>query len=144
MRQQMMMQQQQQQQEEYMRQQMLLQQQQQQQQLFAQPTGYGSNNPFAPQTSLLEPQPTATQSSFNPMSQMSQNPQPQQQQQPTQPSINPTPASKPSWQAPQKKDDGEHADLANLLGRGREDGLDTFGNQGNMREFTTAELVSPR
>jgi len=126
-------------------QQLMAQQQQQQQQLFAQPTGYGSNNPFAPQqpqTSLLDPQPSSQQS-FNPMSSFSQP----STSQPTKPSlsppISPTPASapKPAWQAPQqKKDDGEHAGLANLLARGREDGLDTFGNVGNLREYQRAYI----
>jgi epsin len=144
-------QQQQQQQDEYMRQQMLMQQQQQmqeqqmlqqqQQQLFAQPTGYGSNNPFAPQqpqTSLLDPQPTATQSSFTPMTSFTQQQTPTPAQSSLSPPISPAAAApKPEWQKQQqnKKDDGDHAGLANLLARGREDGLDTFGNQGNLSEY---------
>lgn len=141
MRQQMLMQQQQQQQEEYMRQQQLM-QQQQQQQLFAQPTGYGSNNPFAPpqpQGSLLDQQSTATQSSFSPMPTFNQ----QQQPSPAPATLSPSPpaAAKPTWQNQPKKDDGDHAGLANLLARGREDGLDTFGNQGNLRKYRPAQYA---
>lgn len=132
MRQQMLLQQQQQLQQQQMLQQQQYLQQQHQQQLFAQPTGYGSNNPFAPatpQTSLFDPQPTGAPS-FSP--------------QPQQPAVSPAPApalspttapAKPAWQAPQPKDDGKHTGLAQLLGRGREDGLDTFGNSGVMREY---------
>ena len=139
-------QQQQQQQEEYMRQQYML-QQQQQQALMAQPTGYRSNNPFAPSSSFLSPQnnPGASnsnggslfgsspgqQESFLPVPTVvqQQQPEPQQQQQPQQPQQPPQPAK---TFAP-KKDDGQHAGLAALMARGREDGLDTFGNVGNLR-----------
>ena len=142
MRQQMALAEQQRQQEEYMRQQQML-QQQQQQALFAQPTGYGSNNPFAPQTSLLQ-----------------HNPQVQQQPTPTflpVPTVTPQPSSPPRQQVqPQraatptkafpapKRDDGEHSHLAGLLARGREDGLDTFGNMGNLREFSTPSIDGVR
>lgn len=111
------------QQEEYYRQQYLLQQQQQQQSLLAQPTGYGSNNPFAPaqpQQQQFTPQPQQ-QSSFLPVpvvSHSSSQPRPAPQQPPT-----PIP----------KRDDGQHSGLAALLARGREDGMDTFGNTGNLR-----------
>lgn len=139
MRQQMLLQQQQQQQEEYMRQQMLLQQQQQQQQqaLMAQPTGYRSNNPFAPSTSFLgannpgsfQPSPQQASSSFIPVPSMPT-------MQPQQPQQQPSPQPEPQRQQQQRpvKDDGQHAGLANLLARGREDGMDTFGNTGNLRE----------
>lgn len=130
---------QQQQQQEYLRQQQLL-QQQQQASLLPQPTGYGSNNPFAPkqpQSSLLDPQPGSSfNNSFLPVPQTttSQTPSPSfTQQQPLTPSSPPKSTIKPAWQAPVRADDGNHADLANLIGRGREDGLDTFGNVGNLR-----------
>ncbi|WWC90679.1 uncharacterized protein L201_005615 [Kwoniella dendrophila CBS 6074] len=134
MRQQMMLQEQQRQQEEYMRQQQFL--QQQNTSLFAQPTGYQSNNPFAPagglqpQQTSFSPQPEQ-QSSFLPVPVVQQQQSPQQIQQPLQPQQ----TAKPAWTAPQqpKKDDGEHSGLAALLARGREDGLDTFGNVGNLR-----------
>ena len=130
MRQQMALQEQQRQQEEWMRQQYLL-QQQQQQQLMAQPTGYGSNNPFAPGGSQFQPQAQQQPSpqpttSFLPVPVL---PSPQQTQQP----LEPQQTAKP-FQAAIRKDDGQHSDLANLLARGREDGLDTFGNRGNLRE----------
>jgi hypothetical protein len=88
--------QQQQQQQEWMQQQLLLQQQQQQQQ---QPliTGFGQNNPFAPTQS---PQPQPQPQLPVPSTQSPVMPQPQ-------PSVSPTPAK--------KRDDGEHAHLANLL-----------------------------
>ncbi|TXT13099.1 hypothetical protein VHUM_01500 [Vanrija humicola] len=140
LRQQQMLQQQQQQQE-YLRQQQLLQQQQQQASLLPQQTGYGSNNPFAPkppQSSLLDPQPGSSFSnnSFLPVPQ-STTPQLSSpsftSQQPLTPSSPAKAPAKPAWQAPVKADDGNHSDLANLIGRGREDGLDTFGNVGNLR-----------
>ena len=147
----------QQQQEEYMRQQMLQQQQQewlaqqaalQQQQylqqqhtsLMPQQTGYGSNNPFAPagpQRSLLgdlaeEPSSSYTNgsSSFLPVPQVSQAPSTPP---PPQPQLPPQQSNSP-FRPAVKKDDGQHSQLANLIGRGREDGLDTFGNAGNLRE----------
>lgn len=126
MRQQMALQEQQRQQEEYMRQQYLL---QQQQHIMAQPTGYGSNNPFAPGGSQnlqqqQQPSPQAS-SSFLPVPNVS-FPQPPQQE------IEPQQTAKP-LQPAAKKEDGQHAGLADLLARGREDGMDTFGNTGNLR-----------
>lgn len=133
---------QQQQQEEYMRQQQeAAARAQMQSSLLPQHTSYGSNNPFAPKPSM--PQQTG--------SLLSPNPQPQLQNQPTgmfsnsfnpqqnnnnvfNPQSNQTQATPKPFAAP-KKDDGEHAGLANLIGRGREDGLDTFGNVGNLREY---------
>jgi len=95
----------------------------------SQPTGYGSNNPFAPgggqqqqQQQQPSPQPTP---SFLPVPVIQQQaPAPQ----PVQPQVTARPFSAP------KKDDGQHTQLANLIGRGREDGLDTFGNSGNLRK----------
>ncbi|KAK4701076.1 target of rapamycin complex 2 subunit MAPKAP1/AVO1, partial [Phenoliferia sp. Uapishka_3] len=63
--------------------------------------------------------------------------------------FNPTPASAPAptpVQAPSQaqrppRDDGKHAHLANLLAGGREDGLDTFGNIGNMRVPVGAQFA---
>ena len=138
MQQQMALQEQQRQQEEYMRQQWLLQQQQQQQQqqLQAQPTGYGSNNPFADrapqQQSIIQEQPTSTPS-FLPVPQVSapSAPSPAFTPEPPKP-IEPQQTARP-FQPAVKKDDGQHSQLAGLLARGREDGLDTFGNVGNLR-----------
>ncbi|KAJ9097559.1 hypothetical protein QFC19_006733 [Naganishia cerealis] len=146
MQQQMMQQQQQQQQqqqEEFMRQQMMLaeqerqrqewlqmqqqqqmmQQQQQQQALMAQPTGYRSNNPFAP----LAAQHTAMPAMPSPQIQSQPTPQPALQPQPTytQPPEQPKPAAQP-------KDDGKYSNLAQMLAN-RDGGIDTFGNVGNMR-----------
>ncbi|KAF8736955.1 hypothetical protein AX14_013688 [Amanita brunnescens Koide BX004] len=154
------------QQEEWLRQQQLLQMQQQQeqlqqlqlqqqqqqqqqqnlflqaQQLSAQPTGFGSNNPFAP------PQPTGATSSFSP------SPQPQRQQ----PQFNlqgtynthstsnlsslttsATPASQPR-QSPRpaanlqlRKEGTEHEQRLADLFANRDDGQDTFGNIGALR-----------
>lgn len=131
---------QQQQQEEYMRQQQEAQARaQMQSSLLPQHTAYGSNNPFAPKPTM----PQQTGSLFD------SNPQPQTQQQPmgmfgnsfepqNNQTLTPTPAAPKPFTPPPKKDDGEHAGLANLIGRGREDGLDTFGNVGNLREYCTA------
>jgi epsin len=131
------------QQEEYMRQQMLLQQQQQQQAMMAQPTGYRSNNPFAPSTSFLGGNnpgstfgnsPQQASSSFLPVPAMPQAPpqqaSPQKAEQP------------PQQQARPARDDGQHAGLANLLARGREDGMDTFGNTGNLRKCNTSGEIA--
>ncbi|EJD48874.1 ENTH-domain-containing protein [Auricularia subglabra TFB-10046 SS5] len=128
------------QQEEWMRQQQLLQfqqqqaalqQQQQQQFLFAQqqqqlqpqPTGFGSNNPFAlgqPQQQVPPvPQPPA-----------SVPPQPQHPTAFSAPSPPPQPASAPPRN---NQNDERFAHLASLFdGRG-EGGVDTFGNTGELR-----------
>ena len=139
---QLQMQEQQRQQEEWMRQQQYMQQQQQQQQqqsLFAQPTGYGSNNPFALQTQQQQPQQPAYEpqpsSSFLPVPTVT----PQQPAAPPPQPVQPQPTAKP-FQAP-KKDDGQHAQLAGFLSRGREDGLDTFGNSGNLRKCAVSSNV---
>ena len=138
MRQQMAQQEQQRQHEEYMRQQMMM--QQQQQSLFAQPTGYGSNNPFAPGVQQSTPQP-AQQQSFSPPSSSflpvpTVTPQPSAPQPNPQPQVSQSPAK--SFSPPKPANDGQHAHLAGLLARGREDGLDTFGNIGNLRELSPA------
>ncbi|KAF7760704.1 hypothetical protein Agabi119p4_10113 [Agaricus bisporus var. burnettii] len=142
-------QQQQQQQEEWMRQQQMLQMQQQQQQqnLFAQqqlapqPTGFGSNNPFAPTTSLgsTPAQSPVTQNppSFNlsgtydshspaNLSTLS-SPEPSRSPQP----YNGGPAKPINVRT--KKELGENeAHLADLFAN-RDDGQDTFGNIGALR-----------
>ncbi|WVR00026.1 hypothetical protein IAU59_007168 [Kwoniella sp. CBS 9459] len=135
MRQQMAMQEQQRQQEEWMRQQQFL--QQQNTSLLAQPTGYASNNPFAPgggqqQQSQQSYSPAPQQqSSFLPVPVVSQQ-QPQSPQQQPQ-ALEPQKTAQPFKPAQPPRDDGEHSGLAALLARGREDGLDTFGNVGNLR-----------
>ncbi|ORY35534.1 hypothetical protein BCR39DRAFT_510486 [Naematelia encephala] len=131
MRQQMMLQEQQRQQEEYQRQQEEYMRQQflQQQSLLSQPTGYGSNNPFAPagQTQHSQQQIQPQQTSFLPVPVISSPQPPPQQPKP----VDPQPTARPAFQPP--KDDGQHSQLASLLARGREDGMDTFGNVGNLR-----------
>ncbi|KAG5640493.1 hypothetical protein DXG03_008328 [Asterophora parasitica] len=154
--QQMFLQQQQQaQQEEWMRQQQMLQMQQQQnslfipQQLTAQPTGFGSNNPFAPSPSStpsfsppqshtpsfnlggtydnhsdahlssLSASSPVPSSSFNPYSNQNQG---QNQQ-----------GGQKTFQVKTKKELGENeAHLASLFAN-RDDGTDTFGNFGALR-----------
>lgn len=104
----------------------------QQQAMQAQPTGYRSNNPFAPgNTSILptSPMPMPT-------------PQPQQQQQQYFPEPTPAPApiqpqqtATPLKSALKKpKDDGQHAHLAGLLANRDDNGMDTFGNTGALRK----------
>lgn len=114
-------------QEEYMRQQayqqQLYMQQNQQQPLVPQPTAYGSNNPFAafaPTPSVSPPPPLPSSNSFSNFAP---------------PPVAPAPAPSPARQQAQRpqRDDGKHAELARMLAGGREDGLDTFGNIGNMR-----------
>lgn len=119
-------QQQQAQQEQYVQQQQYQQYMQQQAQMqpaiAPQATGFGSNNPFAafsapPAASPPPPLPTS-----NSFSNFQSTPAP----------VAAAPAPSPQAQRP-PRDDGKHAHLANLLAGGREDGLDTFGNIGNMR-----------
>ncbi|KAJ7143282.1 epsin domain-containing protein [Mycena crocata] len=136
MRQQQMLQQQQQQQQqqdEWMRQQMMM-QQQQQQQLVPQPTGFGSNNPFA-QTQ----QPPPPLPSFSPSTQQppqfnlpgtyegGSSPQPSYQ-----PTSSPSPVQTPASRIKVKVNDGDNQKLASLFAN-RDDGQDTFGNTGAMR-----------
>ncbi|KAG6837158.1 hypothetical protein H0H93_013748 [Arthromyces matolae] len=144
-------QQQQAQQEEWMRQQQMLhlqqqqQQQQQQQNLFAsqhlvpQPTGFGSNNPFAPSTSStpsfppVQPQPTFNlggtydNHSDGRLSALSAS-------SPVQSTPSPQPSSNPYPQKPfqVKSMANENEQLANLFAN-RDDGTDTFGNFGALR-----------
>lgn len=137
------------QQEEWNRQQMLLLQQQQQQQqfqqqqaaavaaqpLFPQPTGFGSNNPFAQtvfgQTQSPHPLPSSSNAnsgieSFSLPSTFANSPGPSSLSAQSPTSLSPSPAmSRPT------KSDGEHSHLANLLAS--REGQDTFGNVGQLR-----------
>ncbi|KAJ7136156.1 hypothetical protein C8R44DRAFT_729645 [Mycena epipterygia] len=137
MRQQQMLQQQQQQQqqqEEWMRQQMAA---QQQQQLVPQPTGFGSNNPFAP-TQQQSPPPLP---SFSPSTQPppvfnlpgtyggGSSPQPSFQSSPS-PSQQQQQPSAARFKV--KVNDGDNTHLASLFAN-RDDGQDTFGNTGALR-----------
>ncbi|KAH7099985.1 hypothetical protein BKA62DRAFT_707906 [Auriculariales sp. MPI-PUGE-AT-0066] len=122
MRQQMELQAQQQQQAQ---QQYLLMQQQQQQQLFPQPTGFGSNNPFA----LGQQQPTS------PVPPMPSQSVPPPQQPVSLPFTAPSPPL-PSTSVPPRRNvnDDKHSELAALFaGRATEGGIDTFGNIGDLR-----------
>ncbi|KAG6861344.1 hypothetical protein C0995_001323 [Termitomyces sp. Mi166 len=138
------------QQEEWMRQQQLIQMQQQQQQqsLFAsqqlapQPTGFGSNNPFAPSPSSstpsfspIQPQPpsfnlggTYDNHSNGHLSALSASTPVHPASSPSPPSTNPY-QQKP-FQVKTRTDENEH--LANLFAN-RDDGTDTFGNFGTLR-----------
>lgn len=151
---QLLAQQQQAQQEEWNRQQqqLLYQQQlaqaQQQQQQFAplqpiapQATGFGSNNPFAPSPSTFGQSPPPVPSlpstsgssgldSFSLPSTFASSPALRPTSTPAS-SVSPAPSA-PSPAAVPQRSDGEHAHLANLLAN-REDGLDTFGNIGQLR-----------
>ncbi|KAH7333946.1 hypothetical protein B0J17DRAFT_674788 [Rhizoctonia solani] len=131
-RQQLMLQQQaqQQQQQQYMMQQQQM-QMQMQSPLMAQPTGYGSNNPFAmmgggaPQSPPVQtPAPSMSpfpSSSPSITQQPAPSPQPSLTHSNTMANARRTPA-----------DDGANSHLANLLAN-REDGMDTFGNIGQLR-----------
>jgi epsin len=146
------------QQEELMRQQQLMQlqqmqQQQQQQQLLqpqqqplmTQPTGFGSNNPFAPaaaapplpsfspQRSNASPAPQSSTPSFNLQGTYANS------SAPTFTPSNPSPAPRPPSSSAildagrgQTRADQEHAQLASLF-ENREAGQDTFGNVGQLR-----------
>jgi len=142
------------QQEEWLRQQqqqqLLLQQQQMQQQqqtfsqpylqpLAAQPTGFGSNNPFAPSQPASSPSPA----SFSPSS---QSPTPvfnlpgtfENRTNGTTPSPRPSPAPQATSLPrvnPQKgptRADLIHPELSAVVGN-QDDGVDTFGNYGKLR-----------
>jgi epsin len=142
-----------QQQEEWLRQQqqqqLFLQQQQQQQQqqmflqpqqnLIPQPTGFGSNNPFALSQPVSSPSPTPFSPSQpnsvpnfnlpgtfeNRTNGMSPSPRPSPASQATNlPKVNP--------QKGPTRTDKEHAHLASLLANA-DDGVDTFGNYGQLR-----------
>jgi epsin len=63
------------------------------------------------------------------------------------PQLQEAPPQQQQQQAPKtfgvaKKDDGQHAGLAALMAKGREDGLDTFGNIGNLRALNFPLIVS--
>ncbi|ETW76487.1 equilibrative nucleoside transporter protein [Heterobasidion irregulare TC 32-1] len=137
------------QQEEWMRQQQLLQMQQQQQQqqqylaaqqqLIPQQTSFGSNNPFAsfsnapPLPSQPSPAPPASSlSNFSlPSTYETHSPHTNLSS-----SLSPAPissaSSSPGPSRPTRADQ-EHAHLANLFAAPRDDGLDTFGNIGQLR-----------
>lgn len=144
------------QQEEWMRQQQLAQMQQQQQQqqqlqlqpqpIMSQPTGFGSNNPFAPAPAMppmpsFSPQPSnpspAPQSSapvFNLQGTYANSSAPSFSSTSSNPSPAPRPpaTTTPSIGRGQTRADQEHAELASLF-ENREGGQDTFGNVGQLR-----------
>lgn len=107
-------------QQEYQRQLAMQQQQQQVQPLVPQPTSFGANNPF----SAFAPSPTVSPPPLPQSNSFNNSYQPQ--------AVSAAPMSSPTSTRP-PKDDGRHADLAKMLANGREDGIDTFGNFGNMR-----------
>ena len=143
-----------------MRQQQLLQMSQIQQQpqpqpLMVQPTGFGSNNPFAPASAVppmpsFSPQPTnpssAPQSSapsFNLQGTYANSPAPIfSTSSPSNSSPAPKPPSSsttPSIGRGQTRADQDHAQLASLF-ENREGGQDTFGNIGQLRWLYDALL----
>ncbi|KAF9510869.1 hypothetical protein BS47DRAFT_1319393 [Hydnum rufescens UP504] len=137
---------QQQQQEEWLRQQAAyqqqLQQQQQQQiyqpQLQAQVTSFGSNNPFTfnPQPSAQSPPPMPNFSASTPnLSVNTFTPRPTSEPSPTEANTRAN-ARRPYV------DDGRNAQLASIIGN-REDGLDTFGNIGQLRYGHTGAQTAP-
>ncbi|TFY77887.1 hypothetical protein EWM64_g6123 [Hericium alpestre] len=146
------------QQEEWLRQQQMQQQYQQQQQqqqyqqqqqqmqvqpLVPQPTSFGSNNPFAPAVHSFSPGASTspppnnhTPVSFNlPSTYETHSPSTNLSSISTVSSTNPSPspsAPSSSLRGPSRADQ-EHANLAGLFAAPREDGLDTFGNIGQLR-----------
>ncbi len=118
-------------QEAYIQQQQQLawqqQQFQQQQPLQPQPTAYGSNNPFA----AFAPQQSQQQTAPPPLPQSTSYSSFQQEASPA-PAPEPAPVSRPTTPS-RKKDDGKHAQLAQMLAAGYDNGVDSFGNTGNMR-----------
>lgn len=152
----MMQQQQQQQQAEYQRQlelqqaaqqyQQMMTHPQQQQPLQPQPTSFGSNNPFAlfsqpqqqQQQQQLPPQPQAQHNV--PVGDLfgSSTPPPQQQIAPS-PAPQPTVSPAERQQGPPRvrvANDPQHAKLNQLLASG--EGIDTFGNVGDLRSELSA------
>jgi epsin len=133
MRQQQMLQQQQQ-QEEWMRQQMA---QQQQQQLVPQPTGFGTNNPFAQQQQQQAPplpsfSPSMQQPpAFNLPGTYDNNSSPQPSYQASSPSP-PVQQHQPASGFKVKVNDGNNQHLADLFAN-VDGGQDTFGNTGIMK-----------
>ncbi|TRM66582.1 hypothetical protein BD626DRAFT_425996 [Schizophyllum amplum] len=149
LRQQLLQQQQQQQQEEWLRQQQMMQQQQHQSNfLMAQPTGLGSNNPFAapsPSPSQSSPSPLPSLNSLNapsfnlPGTYDNRNNPPSFGSSSTAGSLSPASSASPRSLSPQpqgilkvKTKDNENERLAHLLAN-RDDGQDTFGNMGLLR-----------
>lgn len=119
------------QQQQAQQQQFLMMQQQQQMQspLMAQPTGYGSNNPFAMMSSPTPPMPTQPQS-LSPFPAASSTPSISEH---TSPSPQPSLTSQNTFaNARRPANDGANSHLAQLLAN-REDGMDTFGNVGQLR-----------
>lgn len=104
-------------------QQYFLQQQQlaQQQALMPQPTGYGSNNPFAPgfQSQPQQPPPMPSYNSFNQPSSSVDTSFLQGTQQQTASPVPASPARSPAPQRGPTKADTENARLASLLANGR-------------------------
>ncbi|KAJ7233749.1 epsin domain-containing protein [Mycena rebaudengoi] len=147
-------QQQQAQQEEWMRQQQMMQQQQQQeewmrqqqQQLLPQPTGFGSNNPFAQtQQQQQPPMPAFSPTIHTPpvfnlggTYENNNSPQPSFQSPPIDQGQNQNPGSQ---RFKVKVNDGENQKLASLFAN-RDDGQDTFGNTGALRYGHTAAGLS--
>ncbi|KAH7886750.1 hypothetical protein F5I97DRAFT_1807100 [Phlebopus sp. FC_14] len=139
---------QQQQQQEWFRQQQALQAAQQQQQLLPQPTGFGSNNPFAPSMSSSSTSPVSQtpvnggvgaptfnlQGTFANSSAPSYGSTPSPVPTSTSTSSTAEVASLNGGHAGrgQSRADKEHAHLANIFAN-REDGQDTFGNVGALR-----------
>lgn len=113
-----------------------------------QPLPTGSNNPFAPKmntfnstparngppnlNTLAEQQQQNQFTSSFPSYQSQQQPQQQQQTGFNNPSFSMRPVS-PGAQPQQKPANPQHAHLEALLQGGNENGLDTFGNVGNLR-----------
>jgi len=114
------------------------QQMSQQQQLIPQPTGFGSNNPFAPtQQQAPPPLPSFSPSSqpppvFNlPGTYDGGSPQPSFQSSSPSPQAQ-TPPTQGGSRFKVKVNDGENTHLASLFAN-RDDGQDTFGNTGALR-----------
>ncbi|OAX37747.1 ENTH-domain-containing protein [Rhizopogon vinicolor AM-OR11-026] len=119
------------------------QQQQQQQPLFAQPTGFGSNNPFAPVSSPIPassgtPVNGTSGPSFNLQGTYTNSTAPSYNSSPVPaqaPASTPSPsigASTGSGTGHPTRADQEHSHLADLFAN-RDDGQDTFGNIGVLR-----------
>ncbi|KAL0577183.1 hypothetical protein V5O48_004822 [Marasmius crinis-equi] len=142
----------QQQQEEWMRQQMLLQQQQEQQlqqlalsqtqSLAPQPTGFGSNNPFAPRPISTPVSPTIDSSkpsfdirgTYDRHNQLNDLSSTSSFSSPSPSNANPTPPPQSNANRPfaAKTNPHENKELADLFAD-REGGQDTFGNTGMLR-----------
>ncbi|KAK4054828.1 hypothetical protein OIV83_000752 [Microbotryomycetes sp. JL201] len=99
--------------------------QQQQQPILPQPTAFGTNNPFAAFAPTPSPAPQMPQQTGAPSPARAPSP-------PSAATNAPAPSQSP-FRARPPKDDGKHADLARMLAAGREDGIDSFGNIGNLR-----------